>query len=151
MDKQRFVALMDTYSRLLYHIAWSMLQSPEDVKDALQETALHAWENRTALRDEASFRPWISRIMVNVCTAMLRKRKRSMPLEGIPEPCQPAHDPSMSMALQALPDKLRLPMILCYVHGMSEKEIAQTLRLPASTVRGRIYRAKQQLRKELAE
>lgn len=151
MDKQQFVTLIDAHSRLLYHIAWTMLGSPEDVKDALQDTALHAWEKRITLRDESSFRPWITRIMVNVCSGMLRKRKRVVPLANAPEPAAPPPDPTLTLALQALPEKYRLPMLLCYAYGMSEKEIAEALRIPASTVRGRIYRAKQQLRKELAE
>lgn len=55
------------------------------------------------------------------------------------------------MALQALPEKLRLPLVLCYSEGMSYEEIAGALRLPLTTVRGRIHRAKGELRKELGE
>ena len=55
------------------------------------------------------------------------------------------------MALAALPDKLRLPLVLCYCEGMTYAEIAAMLRLPVATVRGRIHRAKKELRKELDE
>lgn len=61
----------------------------------------------------------------------------------------PPPDPTLAMALHALPDKLRLPLMLVYSEGMTYEEAAETLRLPVATVRGRIHRAKGQLRKEL--
>lgn len=70
-------------------------------------------------------------------------------IEDIPEPQVAAPDISLAMALQSLPEKLRLPLVLYYSEGLTYAEIAQTLRLPMATVRGRIHRAKGQLRKEL--
>ena len=70
------------------------------------------------------------------------------PRPGEPPTIAPP-DPALALALQALPEKLRLPLVLCYSEGMSYEEIAQTLRLPVSTIRGRIHRAKGELRKEL--
>ncbi len=151
MDKQTFIQRLDEHSRLLYHVAWTMLRAQEDVRDALQETALRAWEKRGSLKSEDRFRAWVTRICVNVCNDMLRRRRRQAPLEETAEPSIPPPDLSLSLALQALPEKQRLPLVMRYVEGMSEQEIAAILRLPASTVRGRIFRAKQQLRKELAE
>ena len=55
------------------------------------------------------------------------------------------------MLLAALPEKLRLPLVLSLCEGMSYAEIATALRLPMATVRGRIHRAKIELRKELDE
>ena len=52
-------------------------------------------------------------------------------------------------ALEALPEKLRLPLVLCYSEGMSYEEAAAALRIPLSTLRGRIHRGRGQLRKEL--
>lgn len=58
--------------------------------------------------------------------------------------------PDPSLALEALPEKLRLPLVLCYSEGMSYEEAADALRIPLSTLRGRIHRVKEQLRKELS-
>lgn len=55
----------------------------------------------------------------------------------------------MGFALHSLPEKLRLPLMLCYSEGMAYAEIAEMLHLPLATVRGRIHRAKGELRKEL--
>ena len=53
------------------------------------------------------------------------------------------------MALERLPGRLRLPLVMHYAEGMSYTEIAQALRLPKSTVRSRLHNAREKLRKEL--
>ena len=60
-----------------------------------------------------------------------------------------ASRPTLAFALESLPEKLRLPLVLCYSEGMSYAEIAETMRLPLTTVRSRIHYAKKELRKEL--
>ncbi|MBQ8616524.1 MAG: hypothetical protein IJ418_03310 [Clostridia bacterium] len=80
---------------------------------------------------------------------MCRKRRRNIPLEDIDAASSPPPDVTLSLALRALPEALRLPLTLHYAEGMTYEEVASALRLPEPTVRGRIVRAKQQLRKEL--
>ena len=82
---------------------------------------------------------------------MLRRRQAFVSLEEAPPPVSPPPDVTLSLALRALPEKLRLPLMLQYAEGMSYQEISRVLCLPESTVRGRIARAKQALRKELDE
>ena len=149
MDKDFFVRQIEAHSGMLYRVAYSILRSDDDCKDALQETALKAWQRRSALRDERHFRTWIVRILINTCYDTQRKRRRTVSIEHIPEPSCPPPDPTLALALEALPEKQRLPLTLCYSEGMSYQEIARTLHLPQATVRGRIHRAKEQLRKEL--
>ena len=149
MDKDFFVRQIDTHGGMLYRVAYSILRNDEDCKDALQETALKAWQRRSSLRDDRFFRTWIVRILINTCYDTQRKRRRTVSIEEIQEPACPPPDPSLALALEALPEKLRLPLTLCYAEGMSYAEIARTLHLPQATVRGRIHRAKEQLRKEL--
>ena len=112
-------------------------------------TALKAWEKRGTLKEPRYFRTWITRILINTCYDTQRKRRRMVSIEDVPEPQVAAPDISLAMALQSLPEKLRLPLVLYYSEGLTYAEIAQTLRLPMATVRGRIHRAKGQLRKEL--
>lgn len=149
MDKDFFVRGIEAHSGMMYRVAYTILRNDDDCRDALQETALKAWEKRATLRNEQYFRTWIVRILINTCYDTKRKRRPLVSLEAIPELSIPPHDPSLAIALQALPEKLRLPLMLCYSEGMRYEEIAQSLHLPKATVRGRIHRAKQQLRKEL--
>lgn len=149
MDKDFFVGELEAHSGMLYRVAYTILRNDEACKDALQDTALKAWEKRHSLREERYFRTWVTRILINVCYDTQKKRRRIVSIEEIPEPSVPPPDLELSLALQALPEKLRLPLVLCYSEGMSYQEAADALRLPAATVRGRIHRAKGELRKEL--
>ena len=149
MDKESFVRLIDRRADSLYRVAWAILGNNADVADALQETALRAWQHRGSLRNQAYFGTWVTRICINICRGMLRRRRPVISLEDASEPSTPPPDLTLSLALRALPENLRLPLMLQYAEGMSYLEIAQVLHLPESTVRGRISRAKQQLRKEL--
>ncbi len=149
MEKDFFVKEIEARSTMMYRVAFTILRNSDDCRDALQEAALKAWEKRKSLRDEKFFKTWLTRILINECYDFQRKRRRIISLEEAPEQSSPPPDLTLALALQALPEKLRLPLVLRYAEGMDEAEIAKVLHLPNSTVRGRIYRAKQQLRKEL--
>ena len=149
MDKDFFVKEIEAHSGMLYRVAYTILRSDDACKDALQDTALKAWEKRGTLKEPRYFRTWITRILINTCYDTQRKRRRMVSIEDVPEPQVAAPDISLAMALQSLPEKLRLPLVLYYSEGLTYAEIAQALRLPMATVRGRIHRAKGQLRKEL--
>ena len=149
MDKDFFVKEIEAHSDMLYRVAYTILRNDDACKDALQDTALKAWEKRGTLKELRYFRTWITRILINTCYDTQRKRRRMVSIEDVPEPQVATPDISLAMALQSLPEKLRLPLVLYYSEGLTYAEIAQTLRLPMATVRGRIHRAKGQLRKVL--
>ena len=149
MDKDFFVKEIEAHSGMLYRVAYTILRNDDACKDALQDTVLKAWEKRGTLKELRYFRTWITRILINTCYDTQRKRRRMISIEDVPEPQVAAPDISLAMALQSLPEKLRLPLVLYYSEGLTYAEIAQALRLPMATVRGRIHRAKGQLRKEL--
>ena len=151
MDKDFFVREIEAHSGMLYRVAWTILHSDDACRDALQSAALKAWEKRHTLREDRYFRTWITRILIHTCYDARKQARRTVSIEDVPEPAVPPPDPTLAMALHALPEKLRLPLTLYYAEGMTYEEIARALRLPLATVRGRIHRAKGQLRKELAE
>ena len=151
MDKDFFVQELEAHSGMLYRVAYTILHNDDACCDALQDAALKAWEKRGTLRERRFFRTWITRILINTCYDTSRKRSRIVSLEDIREPQVSPPDPTLALALHALPDKLRLPLVLCYAEGMSYQEIAESLRLPVATVRGRIHRAKGELKKQLDE
>ena len=151
MDRGSFAAEIEACSEMMFRVAWSILRNRTDVQDALQDAALKAWEKRDSLRKQQYFRTWITRILINVCYDIQRKHRPVVPLEKIPVQLPAsAPDPGLAAALNALPEKLRLPLVLCYSEGMSYEEAADVLRIPASTLRGRLRRGKDALRKELS-
>ena len=149
MDKDLFVQQVDRHSGMLYRVALSIVRNDEDCKDALQEAALKAWAKRHSLRDPGLFATWMTRIVINECHNILRKRKRVVVMEQLPETAAPEQDVHLLLVLDSLPEKHRLPLVLRYSEGMTEEEIAGALGLSAAAVRGRLYRARQQLKKEL--
>ena len=149
MDKEFFVSALERQSDMLFRVAYSLLRNPEDCRDALQETALRAWEKRSRLREQRYFATWVTRILINQCHDILRRRRRTVPIEDAAEPMADPPDVTLSLALGRLPEKYRLPLMLQYSEGMSYQEIARTLGVTEGSVRGRIHRAKEQLRKEL--
>ena len=149
MDRGFFIAEIETCSDMMYRVAWSILRNEADVQDALQDAVLKAWEKRDKLREKKYFRTWMTRILINVCYDTQRMHRKIVPLDKIPVQSSSAPDPDLAMALEALPEKLRLPLVLCYSEGMTYEEAADVLRIPMTTLRGRIRRGKKELRKEL--
>lgn len=149
MNKDDYVRQIEAHSGSMYRIAKSLLRNDEDCKDAMQEAAQKAWEKRGSLRKPQYFGTWLVRILINECHNTLRTRKRLVLMENLPDIPVPPDNNHLLMVLEGLPEKYRLPLVLKYSEGMNEAEIAKALRLPQSTVRGRIYRARLMLKKEL--
>ncbi|MBR4082191.1 MAG: RNA polymerase sigma factor [Clostridia bacterium] len=149
MDKDFFVHEIEAHSGMLYRVAWTILHSDDACRDALQSAALKAWEKRHTLREDRYFRTWMTRILIHTCYDARKIARRTVSIDEVPEPSSPPPDPTLALALNALPEKLRLPLMLRFSEGMTYEEIAQALGVPVATVRGRIHRAKGQLRKEL--
>ena len=149
MTQDLFIQEIQTHSEMLYRVAYTILRNDDACRDALQDTALKAWEKRATLREPQYFRTWVTRILIHTCYDTQRKQRRVVSLGSVPESAVTPPDPTLALALGELPEKLRLPLVLCYSEGMNYAEIAQALNIPLATVRGRIYRAKNELRKEL--
>ena len=151
MTKENYVREVQHCQGSMYRVALTILRNDDDVRDALQEAALKAWEKRHTLREEAYFGTWMTRIVINVCHQMHRKRKREVLMDELPEAPQPFSGLTLRLVLETLPEQLRLPLVLKCVEGMSDEEVAGILHLTQSAVRSRIHRARVQLRKELGE
>ncbi|MBQ2955709.1 MAG: RNA polymerase sigma factor [Clostridia bacterium] len=137
---------------MLYRVAYSLLLNRTDSADAVQEALLKAWEKRRQLKEEAYFRTWLTRILINECYAMLRRRKRALPLTELPEPAAPPDaDRELHDAIAHLDRKLRLPVVLHYMEGYSVSEVAEMLRLPTGTIKSQLFKARKLLRLELAD
>ena len=110
---------------------------------------MKAWNKRQTVAPER-FRPWLTRIVINECHNILRKQaKYTLMAEVHDGAVCPTPDGDLHQVIDALPEALRLPVILHYVEGYSGKEIASLLRIPLVTVRNRLYSARKKLRLEL--
>ena len=151
MDAAHFMRESEPLLTPLYRIAYSLLHSRADAEDAVQQGLLKAWAARGKARPE-SFRPWVTRIVINESRNIQRYRMRVVPAEA-PEPeaaFQPPN-PEIMEAVYALPEPLRIPFVLKYMEHYQEREVAKAMRLPLSTIKNRLSRARQALRTALTE
>ena len=147
MDRQFFIASAQAMERSMYCIARSYLRCEADCEDALQNALLRAWEKRNTLREERYFRTWLTRILINSCKETLRRQRRESPSADFPEAAAPqGGDTALWESLRALDEKYRVIVVLHYRDGYSVREIASILRVPESTVKTRLFRARQQLK-----
>ena len=152
MDSREFARRAEAMQGTLYRVAYGLLLNRADCADAVQEALLRAWEKRGSLREEAYFETWLTRILINECYSMLRRRRTALPLDGIPDPAAPPDaDPALHDAIARLEAKLRLPVVLHYMEGYGINDIARMLRVPVGTVKTRMARARALLRLQLTD
>lgn len=158
-DDQRawFCERVNENSGGLYWLAKSILHNDEDVKDAVQEAVLTAYEKLGSLRDEGSFKPWIMRILANTAYSMIRRRKPETDIDMLAEdlPAPSAGDSEESMALwqavSGLGEGLRAVTVLFYYEDMPIREISRALGITEGTVKARLSRARAKLRIAMSE
>ncbi len=149
--EERITALTET----LYRVSATLLPRPCDRQDAVQSCILKAWRHCGGVRDERAFRPWLIRILINECYTLLRKGKRMVlaepPENGYDPHSAQARDQDLRDAIDALPEKQRLAVVLHYIEDASVEEIAKALRIPVGTVKSRLSAARAALRSALRE
>lgn len=151
MDKQEFTRRVLLKQDALYRISGGLLREPQDRMDAVQEAVLKAWAGLGRLRCEEFFETWLTRILINECRNIQRRRARVAPPEAAKEPVAPQSDDALRDALRLLDEKYRLPLLLYYMEGYHLHEIAVILKIPKGTVATRLKRARAMLRELLEE
>ena len=139
--------------RLLYHISYAMLKNNQDCADAVQEALLQAWAHRSTLRSMDTFKPWLTKILVNTCKTMLRKSRRAafVELSELLPAAEKADYMVLYDALDELPPEMRAATVLYYFEGFSVKEVAGMVGVHESTVKSRLLYARRKLRDKLGE
>ena len=150
MDQSTFERLYCDLLPGLYRMAQSLLHHPADAQDAVQQAAVKAWQHRERMRP-GSERAYFMRIVINECRNIQRHRQRVLPVDVLPERADGASASGLTEAIGALPEKLRLPLLLKYMEGCTEREAADALRISVPALKSRLYRAQLQLQKLLNE
>ena len=169
-DLDAFNSLVEMYQAAAYNLCLRLLGSREAAEDATQEAFLSAFRHIAGFRG-GSFRSWLLRIAANAATDELRRRGRrpQMPLESGPEQEGPAHllpdsgpGPEavvlrrevvrqVEAGLLTLPADQRLVVVLSDVQGLSYEEVAQVTGASLGTIKSRISRGRERLRRYLSE
>jgi RNA polymerase sigma-70 factor (ECF subfamily) len=161
-DQSAYAALMRRHREAVFRLARH--HAPDDAAaiDITQEAFIAAFAALRRFDGERPFRAWILRIALNKCRDHSRWRKVrhlvtfARPIEEAIDVADPSPDPETALQsaravchirreVQALPARLREPLVLCAIEGMSQDEAAELLGVSRKAIETRIYRARQKL------
>ena len=171
-DHDAFEQLVQQYERKVYITAHRLMGIDADAMDASQEVFIRVSRFLDTFNAESSFSTWLSRITINVCKDMLRRRavRAELPLEledeengtFVNEISDSTYDPVeiyeraelrqvIRTGIDALPETYKQIILLRDIAGLSYEEIADTLQIEIGTVKSRLSRARERLRNYLLQ
>lgn len=166
-----FESLMTAYENRVYTLALRSTGSAQDAADITQEVFLRAWKSLDSFRGDSSLSTWLYRVTSNLCVDFARKRAaegNTASIDDTESPAASIPDPSRTIqpeqvvenqelreelqhALAQLSEEHRKVVLLRDVAGLTYIEIARTLGIEEGTVKSRLARARNSLRKILLE
>jgi len=171
-DRGAFEILVMKYHRQVISLCHRLTGERDTAEDLAQESFLKAYRAIGSFREDSSFYTWLYRIAVNVCLTYRSSQERKMSEAAVRESDSDEGGPPLEFgaseqtpekkvlqkemgadirrALEALPDEFRSALLLREIDGLSYEEIAEILDVPAGTVKSRIFRGREELKKKLA-
>lgn len=154
---REFEARLVESATLAFRVAYSVLRHREDAEDVAQEAFAKAYRNFRQLRDRDRFRAWLARMTWRLAIDRCRAARRRLKLESDPANGHGSnatgHRASRAddlwQAIDALPDKLRMVLVLASIEGHQVAEVATLLGIPEGTVKSRLFVARQRLKEQL--
>ena len=157
-EVQAFEGIVRRWQGPLVNMAWRYCRDRGRAEEMAQEAFLRAWRGLAGWRRESSFSTWLFALAANVFrTELQRFPAVNVPLEDVAEPAGPAmqHDglaekqsqDAVQRAVLALPQRYREPVVLYYFHEMDVAAASRTMGLPEGTVKARLSRGRELLRK----
>jgi RNA polymerase sigma-70 factor (ECF subfamily) len=168
---QALAALMGRHREAIFRFAYRHLANEADAEEVAQETFVRAYFSIGRFRPTAKVSTWLCQIALNLCRDRKRgraaqERAASVPMERVPEDKLQAGEASpmrpdqhletrtwlaaLEKAIAELPFKLRTPLILTALEGMSHQEAGRILGVSAKAVELRVYRARRLLSEKMA-
>jgi len=171
-DEAAYKELMENYRGAIYNLLYKMVRNREETEDLVQEAFMKAFKALPSFNEEYAFSTWLYKIAINNCIDHMRKKK--LKTYSINKPVRAKDgeldrefpDTSMSpdkkilsdersniigIAIDELPENYRTAILLRHKEERSYEEIAQILDIPLGTVKARIFRAREMLKKKLKD
>lgn len=170
-DRDAFNMLMEKYQTIVFNTAYGMLSNYEDASDAAQEVFIKVYRSIASFKGQSSFTTWLYRICANVCSDILRKRQRrgttisldaereddASPIselrseEATPEEQLEMNEAQKAVwnAIKELKKEYREIIVYSDIQQLSYDEIAKIIKCPTGTVKSRLNRARNALKKKL--
>ena len=150
-EKQLFMDVVMAIEDRLYRLALNILKDPHEAEDALSEAILRAWENRETLKEEGKLRVWLHNIVLNTARNMLKKQKRVVLCDEVPETAYEDELDHVFFWLDKLDERERTILLLRYYEGYTQPEIGKILHIPEGTVKSRLHAARKHLREIIGD
>lgn len=170
-DVDAFESLVTTHEKSVYNLAFRMVSDREDAMDIVQEVFIKAYHALPSFRGESRFSTWVYRVCVNTCLDYLRKKQKSTwfsldqpvtskdsvfqrEVEDLAEDVQQEVEQKLLgeeiiNILEELDPGYRALIVLCDIQGYSYQEISDILNLSLGTVKSRLHRARNMIRRLL--
>ena len=166
-----FEDLLERHLRRIYRVAYRLTGNPDDAEDLAQDAIVEAFRAFDRYQPGTYFDRWVCRIMTRTHIDHVRRRRRR-PEVSLDAPLRPGGETRLALlgdiqddpqhltevadldgavqaALDALPPEFRAAVVLADVEGLSYDEVAAAVGCPVGTVRSRLYRARELLRRAL--
>jgi RNA polymerase sigma factor (sigma-70 family) len=155
-DEAGFEVLVARHGPMVYHVCRQLLRDPNDTEDAFQAVFLVLVRKAGVIRLEGSLGPWLYKVAHRVAARAraTRRRWRTREISVVAEFAASPPDDSVDrldadgviqQELGRLPERLRAPLVLCYLQGMTHELAAGQLGCPVGTVRSRLSRGRAKL------
>lgn len=169
-DQKAYKALFDMYRQAIFHVAVKIVHNQEEANDLVQETFIKAFGSLKTYDCHYRFSTWLYKIAANSSIDYLRKRKIDSLSLDKPIPTKDgdiqmeipddSYNPEKDLrereqsfgieeAINSLPEKYKEVIVMRHKEDRSYEEIAAQLRVPVGTVKARIFRARELLKKKL--
>jgi len=157
-DVNAFEGIVRRWQGPMVNMAWRYCRDRARAEDLAQEALVRAWRGLATWRQESSFSTWLFALAANVCRNDLKRFPAvNLPIEKIAEPARAADQQTKAeersryevvrRAVLALPRRYREPVVLFYFHEKDVAAAARTMGLPEGTVKARLSRARELLRR----
>lgn len=157
-DRDAYARLVGRYTRRVHDLARRMLRDPHEAEDVVQHAFWNAWRALATFDVNRPFRNWLLRIASNLCRNRLAARGRRKELaprggddplpdiEARPSDAPRAPERSLHDAIEALPERYRLPILLHYLQDLPLNAISEITGVGVATVKTHLHRGRAQLR-----
>ncbi|MFP5021568.1 RNA polymerase sigma factor [Pseudonocardia phyllosphaerae] len=157
---EAFEVLIRRHRDRIYRIALRMLGSPHDAEDLTQEVVIQLWTALAGFAGNSLFTTWLYRVVVNRCLSTIRRRREDDPLTDPDVVTTPGADAealardrlrAVTAAIMNLTPEQRAALVLVDIEQLGYDEAASVLGVSEPTLRGRLFRARQQLADTMRE
>lgn len=154
-DEKAFEELYNNYADYALRVAMVVTKNKANAADAVQETFIRVYRNIHSFDIDKPFEPWLYRILINECNRILGRDSKTIFIDdfmgnnvqgSIEDDYKFEEYESLYKAIESLEENNRVPIVLSYLKGFKESEIAEILGININTLKSRLFKGRQKLK-----